>query len=325
MATNTPPDIRQRLAKHVRDLLHKHAPDVEQLWLRDGTLSKTALGDAHTEPGAHEPPEVGVVEHMEPGQHETQAPVTPNPSENQDPVGGGTSIPPGQLGDQDTCPLCGQMDRPGACVCLDSIGKAELVPKKTKVVKAPGSGGKPKANPLGKATVPMAKPPSGKVPGPGAAPVASNSSKPALGKAVLPANAKKDMQAQASADSHKAATAPKPAAPAPAKPLTNPNDMSRANNFAAAQGGAFQPSAPVKSGLELGGKPAAPQQPKVTAPPAAMRDRPPAPPAGPPKASVGPVMNAAKPKPPGLMGLFRSETCPFCKKPEHPGLCPEAR
>lgn len=151
--------------------------------------------------------------------------------------------------------------------------------------------GPPKVAPLGKVAVPTAKPPSGKVPGQGAAPVASNTSKPMLGKAALSPEHAQQAAMQANADAHKAhiGSVPGTAAPVPLKPLTNPNDMSRANNIAGAMAGQFQPQGPITSGLDLA--------------------RPPAP---------GKVAPGGLKAPPHFL---KGETCALCNKTEHPGAC----
>jgi hypothetical protein len=353
-------------------------------------LAKGTAADAHFEPGKHEAYQAGAPEHLEPGGHERFELNDPAHPEGQDPVGSGTGVPAGQLGDGDACALCHMPDRPGSCLCLQKAerspfdgeqlrelerkygGKsakqiaraagrkvekgvkigttgsgeggalalaeaddspksnpghngdktkkqpdkpvtgAVLAPEKTKKIAQPGSGGEPKKNPLGKADVPMAKPPSGKVPGQGKPPMSNPASKPGitnkgeLDKASLnPATAapKKMMQQHMMSDASRAAAKP----PAPAgggvqtkPPLTKPGDMSRANAYGAAAAGEFQPKGPVTSGLEL------------QAPPRSMR--------GPPAPAVPAVPRAAAS--PLKAGFLKSERCALCRGPEHAGACP---
>jgi hypothetical protein len=272
-------------------------------------------------------------------------------------IGGGAPTPPpppAPVVKNELCKSCGKSHEIDKCemrkgeICEECGNEkctcdANMPPEKggEKVKASKGSGGDPKKNSLGKTDVPAAKPPSGKVPGASAPPMASNTSKPTMAKGGNPSGNTTDptdapmamtdmekgalnpqMKQHAMIDASKAAAGVKPPAPmasAP-KPLTNPNDMSRANNFAAAQAGAFKPTGPVSSGLELAGKPGA--KPNLTPPPAGVREKP-AGGAAPAPVKSAPVMNAALPKPKGLVGgLFgKNEKCPFCKGAEHPGDC----
>ncbi len=75
--------------------------------------------------------------------------------------------------------------------------------------------------------------------------------------------------------------------------LTSPNNPARANEHAAALGGAFTPKGPVVSGLELA-----------------------------PKKPAGPGLGAPKtPAAPYAHIFGKSERCPFCNLSEHPGTC----
>lgn len=179
-----------------------------------------------------------------------------------------------------------------------------------------GTSGKPW---LGKGAVPMAKPPGGGTPGGGAnPPMASNTSKPSLGKAAVPANPVAAMKQHALA----AAPVPGPAAaPAAAAPLTHPANMGRANAHTAALGGAFAPPAgkPPVSGLSLAPPKPAPA-PGVAGPtgPKPVSGLALAPKAPPMKLGVA---GPAHPKPVSGLQLARSEMCPFCRLREHRGDC----
>lgn len=203
------------------------------------------------------------------------------------------------------------------------IDGAKMPPESTKKVKGPDDA-KVKENGLGKADVPQAKPPSGKVPG-GTAnpPMASTTSKQTLkdeepmAKAVLNPQAQQHMQVDASK-----ATAPKtPAAAAGGAPqLTHPAEMGRANAHAAALAGEFQPKGPISSGLDLAPK-------GMTLPPPGVRQQPGAAPkiGGLPK-PMG-VQPTVPPKGvhagnPGFGSLFgKAEKCALCNKAEHVGEC----
>lgn len=412
--TYTVPELKQRLVKRIKEMVDVAAADIQDLAKREN-FSKSIMGSAHFEPGVHEPPQVGVAEHMEPGLDESTQMDAPPPGgvDAPAPTQGGIGIPPAQLEappqnsadlGSGPCPLCNQPDQPGSCRCLDnmilgksdggvgpgmmagpaganlsnseemckncskmhkagecSVKKDELNPGENKNPskqqptpwvasgnQPPDKGGKKvkggddnevEKEPLGKAAVPEAKPPSGKVPGQGTAPMASNASKPAvapkaaapkapgaapvvkeekLDKAVLPSAAKQHMAIDASRG---AAAGAKPSAtaamaPGAAKTLTHPGNLAPAANHAAALAGAFQPKGPVNSGLELAPK-AGPMKPGVAGPgghpalgplkppPAAMRQ------GGAPAATP-----AVRPSPFG-----KSEKCAFCNQTEHPGDC----
>lgn len=201
-------------------------------------------------------------------------------------------------------PLSKNVDSPATVPDM----KNKALPKdKTKAMT--GAGGqkpeKPKESSIKKGDVPMAKPPSGKVPGgTQAPPMATNTSKPGIGaapkapkpppapgmaKAAMPANPKAQMQQHMLNDAAK-----KPAAPAgkpPAMPghlqgfldekqnrpanLTHPTNPSRANDLASqVPGGTFQP----------------PPAPKLQG----MRPPPPAAPAAAPKRSLFQTLFGAK-------------------------------
>lgn len=353
------PEFKQILAKHVRDLIQKHAPEIEELWRREidaQKLSKSIggtdmAGDAHQEPGTHEALEVGVPEHMEPGGHEqTALNAPPNPETGKDPVGAAAGIPAGQLEAAqpaaDLCALCGNADMPGSCTCLNNGGpmpaapmvkddmpmgggdmamsemnKDEICPDKTKEIKSPGSGSvmKPKGNGLGKADVPMAKPPSGKVPGTTPAPVASNTSKPGITKTDF-AKALGDPAPNAGNRAPRPAGAVAAPAGAAPKPQYTGAMHSALKSKMAGAGASSLPAvapkiAPVTPGLSL------------TPPPAGIREQKPG--AGKPAPAMkpaAPAVNAGKPSGPGAPAAFgKSELCPFCKKHEHPGTCPEMK
>jgi hypothetical protein len=147
---------------------------------------------------------------------------------------------------------------------------------------------------IAKDEVPMAKPPSGKVPGQGAIPT----SKPGMAKAAMPMAPK---AGKAMAQQHALADASKQAKTVnlqangkdAATALTHPGDATRANTHQAALGGAFTPKGPVNSGLELA------RPPKLAPPPPNMR-----------------------PKAAGPFG--KSEdlgNCAMCGKAEHLGSC----
>jgi hypothetical protein len=72
----------------------------------------------------------------------------------------------------------------------------------------------------------------------------------ALGKAA-PSPANKQMMHQYGIDASARAAAPAPAPVGAAPQLTHPGDMSRAHSIVGAMGGAFQPKAPVVSGMSL--------------------------------------------------------------------------
>lgn len=164
--------------------------------------------------------------------------------------------------------------------------KAKHLPKdSTKAIT--GAGGqkpnKPKESSIKKGDVPMAKPPSGKVPGgTQAPPMATNTSKPGIGaapkapkpppapgmaKAAMPANPKAQMQQHMMNDAAKKPAAPPAAGKPPAMPghlqgfldekqnrpagLTHPTNPGRANDLASqVPGGTFQPPpAPKLQGM----------------------------------------------------------------------------
>lgn len=173
--THTVQEMQQRLAKHIRSTIIKYADGIEDLAKREQfkeNLRKASLfEDAHPEPGVHEPAAVGVEQHMEPGAHEQfqlNPPAQPDAA-TAEPIVGGTGIAPGQLdpmgapgqshqppGDaaptpggpqavpangDDMCPLCGNVDQPGSCTCLNDmmLGKKEL--NKNALMGYPGGAG----------------------------------------------------------------------------------------------------------------------------------------------------------------------------------------
>lgn len=187
-----------------------------------------------------------------------------------------------------------------------------------------GDDNKVKKNPLGKAAVPMAKPPSGKVPGGSVTPpMADNASKPNLAKVGLPAApAPKPLSPGGS-------VLPKPAAPATQAPaaataahslLHGAATSARATGLGAALGGAFSPPAGKPPVSNLGLAAPKPMTPGVAGP------------ARPAPGSSGLELGTRPPQKPGVAGpampppasgmkLARSESCPFCNLAEHRGDC----
>lgn len=193
--------------------------------------------------------------------------------------------------------------------------KEECAPEKKRklVVQTVGTVAPTMGAPLAaaaKAEPPMAKPPSGKNPGtavpvakPKAPKVGGAPGAPAgapMGKAALPAQAKQHSLVDSSrAGAASAVPAPKTAMPNAAQ------HADRAQAFHSAAAGAFQPSGPVSSGLEL-----APKKPAgMSAPPAGQR----APAAGIKKPGFGKSETALKKADLG--------NCALCSKPEHTGAC----
>mgnify|MGYP001607814051 CR=1 FL=1 len=157
--TYSVPEFKQRLAKRIRELVDIAAADIQDLVKREN-FAKSIMGSAHFEPGVHEPPQVGVPEHLEPGQDEQvqmDAPPAPGVAAPS-PTQGGIGIPPAELQASQhsadlgsgPCPLCGQPDQPGSCRCLDNmiLGKSDGV--------GPGMMAGPAGNAGDPATAPMA-------------------------------------------------------------------------------------------------------------------------------------------------------------------------
>lgn len=192
------PTFRPRLAKSLRDAISRNAAAIAEMQRLE---KATPMQAAHFEPGKHEPSAAGVPQHLEPGADEQYVMNPPAQPEAQNPIGSGAGLPAGQMAQLDPCAYCQNQACMGTCSGLGKGEKnpghngdpskrqpsppvkgAKLAPDKVKASPAGGSGDLPaaKANPLGKADVPTAKPPSGKVPGQGKPPMSSSTSKPAI-------------------------------------------------------------------------------------------------------------------------------------------------